>query len=242
MELPSADLTHPILLTHSAVASNTKLANQLAALSNAAFTRSKATKPEKWTLPSIRFSTSQAYLDMMGEKGIVAVILDQNRTTGEDADDVVDVEDRTEGGITESKKGGLVACTAAVPWAGGWDKEGAGSEMGWEMKAVCVDGDARYLRRGLAVRVLGALEERVVEMERGCRREEGSAARGDQSGDVAREGVVAFWILAAECLNGAYWRRRGYEEVRKRVHSGIWGCKTSFEMVVLKKEVAFSLD
>lgn len=118
----------------------------------------------------------------------------------------------------EKEEGLLIACAAAIPWAGGWHKEGASTERGWEIKTVCVLDDARYRHKGLAVRLLRGLEEYLLERE--------------------GEGKVTLWILAAECINGEYWRRRGYGEVRRRREgSGVWGCRGEFDMVVFRREV-----
>ena len=151
----------------------------------------------------------------------------------------------------ESRK--IIACAAAVPWKGGWAKEGAETESGWEVKAVCVSGEEQYARRGLAVRVMGKLEEELVrrrreEVERsGTSRSngDGSGESGDGSGDGDRgdgKGKLVLWILAAECINGAYWRKRGYREVRRKTEGvGVWSCKTSFDMVVFRREVEFDV-
>ena len=53
---------------------------------------------------------------------------------------------------------------------------------------------------------------------------------------------MTLWILAAECINGVYWRKRGYELVRKDVAlPPTWNVQTSFEMIVLRKDVPFEL-
>jgi GNAT superfamily N-acetyltransferase len=127
-----------------------------------------------------------------------------------------------------SKK--VVACAAAVPWKGGWMKEGADSESGWEIKIVCVDGDPQYHHRGLAVQLLGFLERYLVTAMKAKFREEGKQEHG----------TLTLWILAAECINGSYWRKKGYQEVRRKTEGvGVWSCKTSFEMVVFRKIITF---
>jgi len=142
---------------------------------------------------------------MLVEGAVVAVILDRVEGDGE-------------------VQGKVVACAAAVPWKGGWMKECAGREEGWEIKALAVDGGAEYLKKGLAVQVMGALEEYLVKEAK--KREE--------------KGVLSLWILAAECINGHYWRRRGYKEVRRSTEGDMtWGCQTVFDLVVFKREVEF---
>ncbi|KAF2249660.1 hypothetical protein BU26DRAFT_604003 [Trematosphaeria pertusa] len=229
-------LTMPILLSPTDLNANPKLTNHIAVLANAAFTRSQEADPEKWYLPSIRFPDTQSLLDMLGPRGVMAVMLDEAHVEGEEVPFVEAVD-----GDGQVRKGRLVACAAAVPWRGGWSKEGAQTEKGWEIKAVCVDGDARFLKRGLAVKLLGSLEECLVGKEREALRQSALDGASCGSGDGRRKGVLSLWILAAECINGAYWRKRGYEAVRKSVHSGIWSCKTSFEMVVLRRDVEFEM-
>jgi hypothetical protein len=233
------NLTAPILLKLNDLLTNPKLTNQLAALGNQAFTRSKAVDPEKWLMPAIRFPKDDDFLKLVGEAGTVAVILDQSRVTGDDADLAVEVPISA----ADVKKGVLVACTTAVPWEGGHGMEKAEAETGWEMRAVCVDGDERYLKRGLAIRLITALEDDLIAKERARLQQVWSETMGEQCGDapVNGKGLLSLWIIAAECLNGAYWRRRGYKEVRRGTYTDVWSCRTSFEMVVLKRDVEFTL-
>ena len=60
----------------------------------------------------------------------------------------------------------MVASATVTLWAGGWEKEGAGRELGYEIKAVCVDGGAQYLRKGLDMKVVGVLEKLSLEAEK----------------------------------------------------------------------------
>ena len=123
-----------------------------------------------------------------------------------------------------------IACAAAIPWRGGHLKEGAGTETGWEIKIVCVNPSPEYQRRGLAVQVLAFLEEYLVGIERDALFREGIRSAGGRG--------VDFWILAAECQAGPYWRRRGYAEVRRRTEGpGVWSCLREFEMLVLRRRV-----
>ncbi|KAF2020254.1 hypothetical protein BU24DRAFT_448564 [Aaosphaeria arxii CBS 175.79] len=124
----------------------------------------------------------------------------------------------------EGLRGKVIACAAILPWKGGWEGEGKGVEEGWEFKAVCVDGGERYLKRGLVGTLSKVLEEWVLERT-----------------DVEKRGELRLWILAADCINGVYWRKRGFREVRRKTQGqGVWGCKTSFEMVVFVKEIELS--
>jgi hypothetical protein len=133
------------------------------------------------------------------------------------------------------KKRKLVAVAAALPWHGG-NLEGIRIEEGWELKAVAVDGDTKYLHRGLATKLCDALTQRLVEQEK-IRL---AGMTGQQTPII---GSVTLWIQAAECINGEYWRRRGYQEVQRRTFGeGTWDCLTSFEMVILRKDVTFEVN
>ena len=242
MAATQPNFTEPIFLTFDDLCANSKLTDQIAILCNAAFTRPKSLNPAKWEVPAIRFPDTQTLLDMVGKDGIMAIILDESWVSGDDEDIRVEVGGG-EGG--EVKRGKLVVTTTIVPWAGGQDKEGAGTEPGYEMKAVCVDGDARYLRKGLAIKVMDALENYIIEVERKQMRHKGDDADAKQPNCAMKDGnkrVLTLWILAAEDLVGSYWRKTGYENVRSAIYSGIWGCRTSFELMVLKKEVEYSLE
>lgn len=148
----------------------------------------------------------------------MAVIFDCNET-GDSLEDQTQESGQENGNVS----GKVIACACAVPWKGGWRKEGAGKEEGWEIKAVAVHEGERYLHRGLAVKCMKALEKDLVEKAK-----------------VQQWTCVTLWLLVAECINGVYWRKRGYQEVRRSTEGdGTWGCKTSFEMVVYRKDVEF---
>ncbi|KAJ4326241.1 hypothetical protein N0V94_000188 [Neodidymelliopsis sp. IMI 364377] len=185
------------------------LVTQIVNLVNDAFARSKLPDPMKWgQKPRSRFPDNEVYFEMLGQEGVVAAIFDN---------------------IEEEKK--LVAVAAAVPWQGGWKKEGAGVEEGWEIKAVAVDGDAKYLRRGLATQLYTFLEQQLISRTKTS----GRSTTGRRLADADR---LTLWILAAECINGPYWRKRGYYLVRKDIcEAPTWGCETSFEMIVLRKDI-----
>ena len=215
----------PVLFTPSELASQPALVDEIVELINDAFMRSKLPEPEKWdTTETKRFPTRESYLEMFGGEGVLAVIFDEAADgagfTGTDCQRV-------------KQKGKVVSVAGVIPWKGGWKKEGAGTEKGWEIKAVAVDGDAKYLRRGLAIRLYDFLEKFIVEMEKKRLREEKGAAGA---------GTVTLWILSTACINGAYWMKRGYKEVRRETCGpGTWGCLTSFDMVVLKRDVHFEI-
>jgi hypothetical protein len=208
--MTSPALSPPTLFTPDDLKSRPALSDDITDLINDAFNRSKLPDPEKWEgAHRKRFPTHESYFEMLGEQGVVTAIFDDTR---------------------------VVAVAAAVPWAGGWKKEGAGVEEGWEIKAVAVHGDARYLHRGLAVQLYTFLEQYLIKQERSRLLEVSGQGR-------TLTGNVVLWILAAECINGSYWRKRGYRELRRDTYgSGTWGCLTSFEMVVLQKELTFDVD
>ena len=205
-------LSAPIYYTRAYLQTDPNLTTKITSLVNDAFARSQKSDPEKWgENPEIRFPNNDSYFDMLGDEGIVAMIFDDN---------------------TRDRK--VVAVAAALPWKGGWKKEGAGVEEGWEIKAVAVDGDARYLRQGLAVQLYSFLEKSLITISK---KKKGRSTTGRP---FNQDDQLPFWILAAECINGVYWRKKGYELVRKNVYEApTWGVLTSFEMVVLRKVIPF---
>jgi GNAT superfamily N-acetyltransferase len=222
-----------MLLHPAALIANRALTAQITHLANEAFMRSKAPDWKKWDNSRVRFPTVETYWDMLDEEAIVALVFDRDASP-----DTVGREVNGNGSDGESN-GKVVACAAAVPWKGGWKKEGAGREDGWEIKAVCVDGDSKYLRKGLAVQVMQALEDELVARAKAQQRR---MTNGSSYAAEPGRGCVALWVLAAECINGAYWRKRGYREFRRSTEGkGTWGCKTSFELVVFRKDVEYEI-
>ena len=204
-------LLAPVYYTRAYLQTDPPLTTRIISLVNDAFARSQKSDPEKWgQIPEIRFPDNDSYFDMLGDEGIVAMIFDD------------DTRDRK-----------VVAVAAALPWKGGWKKEGAGIEEGWEIKAVAVDGDARYLRQGLAMQLYSFLEKSLITMSKKW----GMSTTGRP---FNQNDQLPFWILAAECINGVYWRKKGYELVRKDVHvAPTWGVSTCFELFVLRKVIQF---
>jgi hypothetical protein len=155
---------------------------------------------------------------MLGDQGLLCVIYDEN-----------------EGGPEiEKGSGKVVACAAAIPWGGGWMKEGKGTEEGWEIKTVCVSGEEMYARKGLAIKVMNVIQETVIRQE--LARRATSEIVGDTN--TSATGAFTFWILLADCINGAYWKKRGFKEMRRStVGEGTWGCTADFDMVTARKDV-----
>ena len=230
--MTTSPLPAPTLFSLSELRADRTLIASIIRLANDAFIRPKRLDPVKWNITGLRFPTVDSYLEMLDEKSVVALIFDD--TAANDETDLHEFHSNETGnGRWTGKK--VIACAAAVPWKGGWTKEGAGTEEGWEIKAVCVDGDAKYARRGLAVQLLAVLEQCLVAQMKLQLRE-----RVGGNGKELAQGRLTLWILAAECLNGVYWRKRGYQEVRRSTQgAGVWGCQTSFEIVVLKKDVQY---
>lgn len=217
-DMASPVFSPPTFFTTLELGSKPALLDNLIALINDAFARSRIPDPNKWGTAGgyKRFPSRESYLEMLGEEGFVSVIFDDTK---------------------------IVAVAGAIPWQGGFEKEGAGIEEGWEIKAVAVHGDAQYLRRGLAQRLYASLEQCVIKEERNRI----LATMDREFEEKFSNRTVTLWIIAAECINGPYWRRRGYQEVRKKTYGpGTWGCLTwgclmSFEMVVLRRDVDFEI-
>ncbi|KAH8711823.1 hypothetical protein GQ44DRAFT_763041 [Phaeosphaeriaceae sp. PMI808] len=226
-------LSAPILYHAEDIKANSALTTQIRLLINDAFQRSKTNDTEKWTQDKSRFPTNESYYDMLATNTIVAVIFDQDACAKATEDSLVNTREQP-----PVRKHKVIACAAAVPWKGGWAREGAGKEHGWEIKAIAVDGDTRYLRKGLAVQIMDCLEKQLIE---NAKKKQSTGVDVGVSKESGKR-CLTLWILAAECLNGPYWKRRGFREARRSTEGeGVWGCKTRFELVVYRKEVEYSI-
>lgn len=115
-----------------------------------------------------------------------------------------------------------IACAAAAPWTGGFDGCAAPEELqrGWEIKIVTT-GEG-WQGRGLAGRCVDALVGEMVRVER-----ESGAGWSEE---------VKVWVQAVEDLNGAYWRKMGWVDVRGEDHPpGRFGSKVGYRLLVLLK-------
>ena len=57
------------------------------------------------------------------------------------------------------------------------------------------------------------------------------------------EGTIKLWCQAVDEVNGNYWRRRGWVDVRSYPRpAGIWGSKFGFRLAVLVKDVKIPLN
>ncbi|KAF2110870.1 hypothetical protein BDV96DRAFT_583078 [Lophiotrema nucula] len=117
----------------------------------------------------------------------------------------------------------VVACAGAIPWKGGMPGLRGPHDEGWEVKTVATK--QGYSKQGLATRCIAGLEAYLKQLQ--------------PTHDNRQEGkILKTWIQAADCLNGAYWRRRGYREVALVEQPvGIWGSKTGFKLLVAVKEL-----
>lgn len=223
-------LSAPKLFTTSELKADPRITESITSLANDAFLRPKRAEPEKWNITVLRFPTLESYFAMLDEDSIIALIFDDAEDLGQETHAVSETQNNGNRKYPSPK---VVACAAAVPWRGGMAREGAGTESGWEIKAVCVDGDEKYLRQGLTIKLLASLEEHLIHRAKSQGQLVEVGATGSNVG-----GILTLWILAAECLNGVYWRKRGFVEVRRSWETnGGWGSKADFEIVVFKKEV-----
>jgi GNAT superfamily N-acetyltransferase len=239
--MTTSRLSAPILLSPADLKSNPRLTSQIINLANEAFQLSKAHDPVKWSQgPGRRFPTRESYLAMLVEGTTVAVIFDRDAKKEDIHDSFKDKHHVGPQCEDDRLTGKVVACGATTPWTGGWAKEGAGKETGFEIKAIAVESDERYLHKGLAVQLMAALEQRLVEQAR--ERLRGCSATEEVKEKSGMQGTLVLWIIAADCIVGPYWRRRGYREVRRTTEgNGTWGCKTSFDLLVLRRDVVFDI-
>ncbi|ODM22888.1 hypothetical protein SI65_00477 [Aspergillus cristatus] len=105
------------------------------------------------------------------------------------------------------------------------------SIIDWELSSVVVQDDARYARKGFAARCCTEVESALVNRFRD--------ERSKKQDDRGMPKKITIWIQAIRELAGAYWSRRGYQEVSvKRVGAGGWGAARPFDLINGKKELA----
>ncbi|KAF2751571.1 hypothetical protein M011DRAFT_483461 [Sporormia fimetaria CBS 119925] len=240
----SPPIQQPTLLTPHDISSNSPLLNYLITFINAAFQRSKARFPELWPgNQKQRFQSSEELLKMLGDDGVMCVLYgseeEEERANPTDSESKVMVGKPELAGtatpphnlavsspsppLERTRERKIIACAAIVPWTGGSSEptvyaDPSAQESGWEIKAVCVDASPRYAKTGLAVRMTEFLTKWAREK--------------------SVNGKVEIWIITGEIMQGDYWRRRGFGEVRRAwAKPGVWGAHERFEMVVLRKVV-----
>jgi GNAT superfamily N-acetyltransferase len=112
-----------------------------------------------------------------------------------------------------------LACAAARQWTHDLEGVSAAGEKGWEVVTVTTRAD--WMRRGLAGQCIDALVEELIRRAR----EDGSDER------------LQVWVHVVECLNGAYWRKKGWAEVRTyEKPAGHWGSKFGYRLLVLRRD------
>lgn len=100
----------------------------------------------------------------------------------------------------------------------------------WELSSVAVDQDAKYAKQGLASRCCAEVERYLADQFRAA------SKSPEKTGQVP--GKLTIWIRGIKENVGAYWARRGYQDVSIRVvGKGGWGATRSFELVSSKKEL-----
>jgi hypothetical protein len=112
-----------------------------------------------------------------------------------------------------------IACAAMRRWKHDLEGLNEPGEDGWEI--VTVTTRVEWMRRGLAGRCVDALVEEVVRQVRG--------------NETRNHGAkVNIWVHTVEDLNGAYWRKKGWMEVRSYDKpAGHWGSKFGYRLLVL---------
>jgi hypothetical protein len=176
--------------------------------------------PELFDLSILRFDSPKELLDELGASGIMCVIFDR---------------DEEGPSIGDGKGGRIVACVGAIPWDGS-------DEGGWELKTVCVDWHEKYAKKRLAIRTVECLGRYLAKLPT---EEVNPKSVTDSMGGMRDASVdsrtLTLWIRTEECLNGEYWRRRGFTEIQRTAISGIWAIKTgvSIEMAILRKDLSF---
>ncbi|KAJ4300038.1 hypothetical protein N0V90_005287 [Kalmusia sp. IMI 367209] len=134
---------------------------------------------------------------MLGEDGMIATVYAAKSSPPEKIDQ--DEE--------------LVAAAGVSRWHGSFDGIGADSEEGWEIKAVT--SKSGWGKMGLVGRCIDALTSSLIALEKEKLEKDGE-----------EEGKVNLWLHAVEEVNGAYWRRRGWKDVRYFDEPvGAWGNK-----------------
>jgi hypothetical protein len=238
--LPAAapNLSQPTILHPADISTNQTLLNHLTTFIIAVFAHQER-DPLQWDLSILRFSSPGELLDMLGKDGFMSVIFDESYSNEEEC------------GNGDGRRGKIVACAGAIPFRSGDDREGKhvnvdGAWGGdWEIKTVCVDWDDRYAKKGLAIRCIKGIEEYLVsrrEMDVKVRGDVGRVGGVDEAPSDPDRCSLTLWVRTEECLNGAYWRRRGFVEVEKKTVVGIWGCRTSFELATFRRDVRLHVE
>lgn len=152
LSMTTPKVSPPVLISSTEIQQNTRLAKSRRNLCNQAFSRHKDPDPVKWNPKTLRFPNRRLLYEMLTPESVFAVVCEEDETETTRRNNLsggITDEETANGGETVEGTSGtrrkVIACAAAIPWSGGWSKEGAGKETGWEIKTVCVDGEPRHL-------------------------------------------------------------------------------------------------
>jgi hypothetical protein len=116
-----------------------------------------------------------------------------------------------------------IACAATKRWKHDLEGHNTGGEDGWEL--IMVTTRVAWMRCGFAGRCIDALIAEII----------GKACEDEKRIDDAK---VKIWAHAVEDLNGPYWRKKGWVDVRSYDKpAGHWGSKFGYRLLVLLKEL-----
>ncbi|KAH6612565.1 hypothetical protein C7974DRAFT_405837 [Boeremia exigua] len=119
-----------------------------------------------------------------------------------------------------------VACAATKRWEADLEGFAEEGESGWEIKIVTTHID--WKKRGLAGSCVDALIDELARRESSMRNGETAASYGP----------LNIWIQAVECLNGAFWMKRGPRLMRSYSKPiGHWGSKYGYRLLVMLQEI-----
>lgn len=128
--------------------------------------------------------------------------------------------------IYDTNAQGPVACAATKRWLHDLEGFAEEGEEGWEIKMVTTHVD--WMKRGLAGQCVDALIDGLASQERERREKD----------TIASQGPLYIWIQAVECLNGAFWLKKGGKLMRSYDKPvGHWGSKYGYRLLVLLREI-----
>lgn len=121
-----------------------------------------------------------------------------------------------------------IACAATTPWK--CDLEGGGQgDRGWEIKLVT--SAAEWMRGGLAGRCINAVVAELLTQ---------GHAGGTGRDEVECGQKLMVWVQTVECVNGEYWKKKGWKELRGYgMPVGHWGSKEGYRLLVMLQEFDF---
>jgi hypothetical protein len=122
-----------------------------------------------------------------------------------------------------------VACAATKRWLHDLEGFAEEGEEGWEIKMVATH--IHWMKRGLAGQCVDALIDDLARQER--------VRRGKDT--AASQLSLNIWIQAVECLNGAFWLKKGGTLMRSYDKPiGHWGSKYGYRLLVLLREIGIN--